>query len=54
MQWNKEKFNWPHHELSNFIDSETHTWHVQDTNKLKTKKKFAHSSIYSRGWCINT
>ena len=39
MQWDKEKFDWPHHELSNFIDSETHTWHVQDTNKLKPKKK---------------
>ena len=49
MQWDKEKFDWPHHELSNFIDSETHTWHVQDTNKLKTKKKNLPIALFIHG-----
>lgn len=49
MQWDKEKFDWPHHELSNFIDSETHTWHVQDTNKLKTKKKKLPIALFIHG-----
>ena len=49
MQWDKEKFDWPHHELSNFIDSETHTWHVQDTNELNPKKKKLPISLFIHG-----
>ena len=49
MQWDKEKFDWPHYELSNFIDSETHTWHVQDTNELNSKKKKLPISLFIHG-----
>ena len=34
MDWNKEKFDWPHHNLSNFVISDPHTWHIQDTEKI--------------------
>ena len=49
MQWDKEKFDWPHHELSNFIDSEMHTWHVQDTDKLNPNKKNLPISLFIHG-----
>ena len=49
MQWDKEKFDWPHHELSNFIDSEMHTWHVQDTEKINPNKKNLPISLFIHG-----
>ena len=49
MQWDKEKFDWPHYELSNFIDSEMHTWHVQDTDKLNPNKKNLPISLFIHG-----
>ena len=38
MDWNKEKFDWPHHNLSNFVISDPHTWHIQDTEKIYRNK----------------
>ena len=31
MNWEEEKISWPHHDLSKFIDSRPHLWHIQDT-----------------------
>ena len=52
MDWNKEKFDWPHHNLSNFIDSKLILGTYKILTNLKPRKKF-HSSIYSWSWCIN-
>ena len=40
MQWDKEKFDWPHHNLSNFVASEPHTWHIQDTEEIHRNKNW--------------
>ena len=40
MDWNKEKFDWPHHNLSNFVASDPHTWHIQDTEEIHRNKNF--------------
>ena len=38
MEWNKEKYDWPHYKLSSFVYSHPHSWHIQDTS-LVTKNK---------------
>ena len=38
MNWDKEKYDWPHYKLSSFVYSQPHTWHIQDTS-LVTKNK---------------
>ena len=40
MDWGKEKNNWPHSELSQFVNSSPHIWHIQDTqNQGKNPEK---------------
>ena len=40
MDWQIEKSNWPHSELSQFVNSPPHLWHIQDTkNHKKTTKE---------------
>ena len=37
MDWEKEKNNWPHSELSQFVNSSPHMWHIQDTQNQEKK-----------------
>ena len=39
MNWEKEKISWPHSNLSLFLDSYPHIWHIQDTISYKKNTK---------------
>ena len=49
MDWNKEKFGWPHHNLSNFVISDPHTWHIQDTEKIYRNKNKSPVLLFIHG-----
>ena len=49
MDWNKEKFDWPHHNLSNFVISDPHTWHIQDTEKIYRNKNKSPVLLFIHG-----
>ena len=49
MDWNKEKFDWPHHNLSNFVISDSHTWHIQDTKKIYRNKNKSPVLLFIHG-----
>ena len=49
MDWNKEKFDWPHHNLSNFVISGPHTWHIQDTDKIYRNKNKSPVLLFIHG-----
>ena len=38
MNWDKEKYDWPHYKLSSFVYSQPHTWHIQDTGVVIKNK----------------
>ena len=50
MDWNKEKFDWPHHNLSNFVISDSHTWHIQDTKKIYRNKNKSPVLLFIHGY----